>query len=86
MKLPINFDQFSKDPVKGLLFITILTIGYLYVDNKMNYQDQIESCSVKVEKLTLKIEILEDKLRKSDGTLARAAARLEILNETGRIK
>jgi hypothetical protein len=86
MKLPINFDQFSKDPVKGLLFITILTIGYLYVDNKMNYQDQIESCSVKVEKLTLKIEILEDKLRKSDSTLARAAARLEILNETGRIK
>lgn len=86
MKLPISFDQFSKDPVKGLLFITILTIGYLYVDNKMNYQDQIESCSVKVEKLTLKIEILEDKLRKSDSTLARAAARLEILNETGRIK
>ena len=86
MKLPINFDQFSKDPVKGLLFITILTIGYLYVDNKMNYQDQIESCSVKVEKLTLKIEILEDKLRKSDSTLARAAARLEVLNETGRIK
>ena len=86
MKLPINFDQFSKDPVKGLLFITILTVGYLYVDNKMNYQAQIENCSVKVEKLTLKIEILEDKLRKSDSTLARAAARLEVLNETGRIK
>jgi len=86
MKLPISFDQFSKDPVKGLLFIMILTVGYLYVDNKMNYQSQIENCSVKVEKLTLKIEILEDKLRKSDSTLARAAARLEILNETGRIK
>ena len=86
MKLPISFEQFSKDPVKGLLFLVILAVGYLYVDNKMNYQDQIESCSVKVEKLTLKIEILEDKLRKSDSTLARAAARLEILNETGRIK
>jgi hypothetical protein len=86
MKLPISFDQFSKDPVKGLLFIMILTVGYLYVDNKMNYQAQIENCSVKVEKLTIKIEILEDKLRKSDSTLARAAARLEVLNETGRIK
>lgn len=86
MKLPINFDQFSKDPVKGLLFIVILAVGYLYVDNKMNYQSQIENCSVKVEKLTFKIEVLEDKLRKSDSTLARAAARLEILNETGRIK
>ena len=86
MKLPINFDQFSKDPVKGLLFIVILAVGYLYVDNKMNYQSQIENCSIKVEKLTFKIEVLEDKLRKSDSTLARAAARLEILNETGRIK
>lgn len=86
MKLPISFDQFSKDPVKGLLFITILTIGYLYFDNKLNYQSQIENCSIKVEKLMLKIEVLEDKLRKSDSTLARAAARLEVLNETGRIK
>ena len=76
MKLPINFDQFSKDPVKGLLFIVVLAVGYLYMDNKMNYQSQIESCSVKVE-------FLEEKLRKSDSTLARAAARLEILNETG---
>jgi hypothetical protein len=83
MKLPVSFEQFSKDPVKGLLFIVVLAVGYLYMDNKMNYQSQIESCSVKVEKLTAKIEFLEEKLRKSDSTLARAAARLEILNETG---
>lgn len=86
MKLPISFDQFSKDPVKGLLFIVILAVGYLYFDNKLNYQSQIENCSTKVEKLMLKIEVLEDRLRKSDSTLARAAARLEVLNETGKIK
>lgn len=81
MKLPINFEQFSKDPVKGLLFLVILAVGYLYVDNKMNYQGQIENCGGEVEKLDKKIEILEERLRKSDSTLARASVKLELLDQ-----
>ncbi len=84
MKLPINFEQFSKDPVKGLLFLVLLAVGYLYVDNKMNYQGQVENCGQTVDKLTIKIDALEERLRKSDSTLARAAAKLEILNEIGK--
>jgi hypothetical protein len=41
MKTPITFEQFSKDPVKGLLFIVIVAIGYLYIDIKMNYSGQV---------------------------------------------
>ena len=80
MKLPINFEQFSKDPVKGLLFLVIAAVGYLYVDNKMNYQGQIENCGSEVQKLNTKIDLLEERLRKSDSTLARATAKLEILH------
>ncbi len=80
MKLPISFEQFSKDPVKGLLFLVLLAVGYLYVDNKMNYQGQVENCGKTVEKLQTKLDGLEERLRKSDSTLARAAAKLEILN------
>lgn len=86
MKLPINFEQFSKDPVKGLFFLVICAVGYLYVDNRMNYTNQIEKCDSKVTELTIKVDALEDKLRKSDSTLARAAAKLEVLNEVGGIK
>lgn len=86
MKLPINFEQFSKDPVKGLLFLVICAVGYLYIDNRMNYTNQIDRCGFKVNELTIKIDMLEDKLRKSDSTLARAAAKLEILNQVGGIK
>jgi flagellar biosynthesis chaperone FliJ len=81
MKLPINFEQFSKDPVKGLLFLVILSVGYLYADNKMNYQGQIENCGVEVQKLTTKIDMLEERLRKSDSTLARASVKLELLDK-----
>lgn len=81
MKLPINFEQFSKDPVKGLFFLVILAVGYLYVDNRMNYTSQIENCGIQVQELSQKIDVLEIKLHKSDSTLARATAKLEMLNE-----
>ena len=81
MKLPITYQQFAKDPVKGLFFLVICAVGYLYVENRMNYTSQIEKCDVNVENLTKKVDVLEDKLRKSDSTLARAGAKLEMLSE-----
>jgi hypothetical protein len=86
MEMPINFKDFAKDPVKGLLFLVILAVGYLYVDNKMNYTSQIEKCGVNVEQLTKKVDLLDEKLRKSDSTLARAGAKLEMLNEIKGLK
>ena len=56
MTLPIPFKEFSKDPVKGILFITLVAVGYLYVDNKMNYQGQIEMCYSKTMQLEKKVD------------------------------
>jgi len=56
-------------------------VGYLYVDNRMNYTDQIEKCSERTVYLEGKVEQLSIRLHKSDSILARTAARLEILNE-----
>ena len=86
MELPINFKEFSKDPVKGLLFLVIMAVGYLYVDNKMNYTSQIEKCGVNVEVLTKKVDLLDERLRKSDSTLARAATKLEMLDQIKGLK
>lgn len=86
MKLPITFQQFSKDPVKGLFFMVILAVGYLYVDNRLNYTGQIEKCELMTQQLNTKITLLEEKLRKSDSTLARAAAKLEYLTGIEGIK
>ena len=86
MEMPISFKDFSEDPVKGLLFLVIMAVGYLYVDNKMNYTSQIEKCGVNVEALTKKVDLLDERLRKSDSTLARAATKLEMLNEIKGLK
>jgi hypothetical protein len=78
--------DFAKDPVKGLLFLVLIAVGYLYVDNKMNYTSQIDKCGVNVQELTKKVDLLDERLRKSDSTLARAGAKLEMLNEIKGLK
>jgi len=86
IKPPISFKEFSKDPVKGLLFIVLIAIGYLYVDGKMNYNSQIEKQGKKIEKLESRIEILSTQLRKSDSTLSGAIATISILQQLGKIQ
>jgi len=77
--LPISFEQFSKDPVKGLLFIVLAAIGYLYVDGKMNYTKQIDSCNTEVVILNQKIDKLTEHIRKSDSTLGYMISKVEML-------
>lgn len=86
MKLPIDFKDFAKDPVKGMLFIVLLAVGYLYYDNKSNYLNQNEEYKSKVEKLEVKVEDYYTKLRRSDSTLSVVVARLQVLNEINKIK
>ena len=73
-------EKFTKEPIAGTLFFTIICIGYLYLDNKPNYQHQIEACGTKVDMLERKVSLLEDKLKVSDSLLVRALVKLESIN------
>ena len=83
---PISFEQFSKDPVKGFLFITLIAIGYLYVDQKLMYTEQIESQGSKIEKLEAKIDALGIQLKRSDSLLSATTSKILVLQELGKIK
>lgn len=86
VKSPLSFKDFAKEPVKGLLFIVIIAIGYLYVDGKVNYTQQIETQNAKIEKLEKRIETLSEQLRKSDSALAAALSKISVLQDLGKIK
>jgi hypothetical protein len=86
IKTPITFKEFSKDPVKGLLFIVIVAIGYLYLDGKLNYTGQIETQGKKIELLEGKVDLLVNQLRKSDSTSAALSSKITVLQELGKIK
>jgi hypothetical protein len=83
--MPISFKDFSKDPVKGLLFIVLMAIGYLYVDGKMNYTKQIEDQGKKIQVLEDKVDRVVNQLRVSDSTLAAAESKIALLQQLGKI-
>lgn len=85
IKPPISFKEFSKDPVKGLLFIVLIAIGYLYVDGKMTNKDIIAKQDAKIVKLEEKIDTLEDQLRVFIGQAAAAEAKNEMVQKLNKI-
>ena len=78
MKLPNTFEQFSKDPTKGLLFLVIVAIGYLYVDIKLSNSDLIGKYDERVAGQDQKIELLTEHVRKSDSTLGYMISKVEM--------
>jgi predicted membrane protein len=86
MKLPISFKDFAKDPVKGLLFIVLVAVGYLYYDNKTSYKDQMVEYKQQIGSCDEKVEEKTERLRRADSVMAISVARLEVLNEINKIK
>ena len=86
IKMPVSYKEFKKDPVKALLFITLSAIGYLYIDNKMNYQGQVEACQERTVVLENKVENITERMIKSDSALAVATTKLKILTQLNKIE
>lgn len=82
----ISFKDFAKEPVKGLLFMTLIALSYLYIDGKINYKSQIEKQGAKIEILETKVDLLTDQLRRSDSALSAAVSKIKVLQELGKIK
>jgi len=86
VKTPITFKEFSKDPVKGLMFICIVAVGYLYVDIKMSNTNIQSKQDAKIEVLETKVTQLTEQLRKSDSAASALASKITVLQELGKIK
>ena len=85
IKPPISFKEFSKDPVKGLLFIVLIAIGYLYVDGKMTNKDIIAKQDAKIVKMETKIDTLESQLKVFIFQAATAEAKNEVVSKLNKI-
>ena len=86
IKMPVSYKEFKKDPVKALLFITLSAIWYLYIDNKLNYQGQVETCQTRTVELEDKVDKLTYRMMKSDSSLAVASTKLKVLAQLNKIE
>lgn len=62
MTLPITFKQFVTDPIKATLFLTLIAIMYLYIDNKLVYKEQIKKQETRIILLEKKVDELQEKI------------------------
>lgn len=77
--LPISFAEFAKEPVKGILFIALIAIGYLYVDGRLDKNNTIELQSQKIHVLEVKVDTLTQQLIKTNTLMAEATAELRAM-------
>jgi hypothetical protein len=61
MKGLINFKDFASNPVSGVLLLSLIAIGYLYVDNKTTLTNHIKVLQEEVITLRDDYKKLNDK-------------------------
>ena len=77
--LPVSFDQFRKNPIAAVSFCMLVAVGYLYIDLRSGYKEQIEKANQKIEVLDAKIDKLTYALKKSDSCLAATMTEIRIM-------
>ena len=84
--LPINFKEFSKNPVVGTMFIVIVGISALYIDIRSTFHDQIDNQGAKIERLEAKMDAMGQSLIKCESAMSGANAKLSTLESLGKIE
>ena len=85
IKPPITFKEFSKDPVKGLLFIVLIAIGYLYVDIRTTFNNQANKQDVRTERLEVRVDSLQNQVVNLSSESSAKNAKLEVLESLKKI-
>lgn len=80
MKLPVNFEEFKSNPVAAVAFCMLLVVGYLYIDLRSGYTEQIDKANKKIDAMEIKIDKMAYALKRSDSALSAAITELRIIN------
>lgn len=80
MKLPVNFEEFKSNPVAAVAFCMLLVVGYLYIDLRSGYTEQIDKANKKIDVMDIKIDKMAYALKRSDSSLSAAITELRIIN------
>jgi hypothetical protein len=75
----ISYKDFLRNPVIGILFLSLIAISYLYIDNKTTYRDVIETQEVRIVKLETTVEKLQKEITRRDSVIMIINSRLSQL-------
>ena len=73
MRLPVNFEHFTKNPIGVIAFLALIVIGYLYIDSQRIHESQLrtieETCLQRIDDHKERIESLESTIVKYEDRL-----------------
>jgi len=75
----MSYKDFLKNPVIGILFLSLFAITYLYLDNKSNYKDVISKQENRIIKLESTVERLQVEVNRRDSLIMVINSRLNNL-------
>jgi predicted ATP-binding protein involved in virulence len=75
----MSYKDFLKNPVIGILFLSLFAITYLYLDNKSNYKDVISKQENRIIKLEGTVERLQVEVNRRDSLIMVINSRLNNL-------
>jgi len=78
--LPVNFEQFQKNPVAAVAFCMLLAVSYLYFDLRANNQAQIDECRKEMAVMRAEQKQAYKMLKTADSALSAAITELRIIN------
>ena len=77
--IPMSYKDFLKNPVIGILFLSLFAITYLYLDNKSNYKDVISKQENRIIKIESTVERLQVEVNRRDSLIMVINSRLNNL-------
>ena len=77
----ISYKEFLKNPVIGILFLSLFAITYLYMDNETNYKNVISKQEIRINKLEGDVEKLQDEITKRDSLIIVINLKLNKIND-----
>ena len=69
MNFGVSYKQFLKNPIVAILFMAVMGLGYLYLDNKGVYQNTIERHELEIQIQKQEIKALQDDYKKLNSIL-----------------
>jgi len=73
---PLSYKEFLRNPIIGILFLSLIAISYLYIDNKTTYKDVIQKQEARIIKLENDVEKLQREITKRDSVILLVNTRL----------
>lgn len=72
----ISYKDFLRNPVVGILFLCLIAISYLYVDNRTTYRDLITDQEKRILKLETTVDRLQKEISRRDSVIIMVSTRL----------